>query len=177
MEDEQDQGHHGPRREGADGAEGGPWEGAVSGEEEEGEEGRRRRQERLWSSAGPGDDPSAALSGQDYTTESDEGGGRREDMQTDVRARQLHTPDTDAPNTSDADVPPSYSKAVSFDRLEVSDDSDLEDRRLMAMTPDSRSDYLSDPLLPSATTELTASELLLNKIGRASCRERVSSPV
>ncbi|XP_067109113.1 piezo-type mechanosensitive ion channel component 2 [Osmerus mordax] len=162
VEDEQDQGQHGPRREGADGAEGGPWEGAESGEE--GEE-DRCRQERLWSSAGPADDPSAALSGQDYTTESDEGGGRQEYMQTGGRARQLHTPDTDAPNTSDADVPPSYSKAVSFDRLEVSDDdSDLEDRRLMAMTPDSRSDCLSDPLLPSATTELTASELLLNKM-------------
>uniref|UniRef100_A0AAZ3R3X8 Piezo-type mechanosensitive ion channel component n=1 Tax=Oncorhynchus tshawytscha TaxID=74940 RepID=A0AAZ3R3X8_ONCTS len=78
----------------------------------------------------------------------------------------LYTPDTDAPNTSDADVPPSYSKAVSFDRLEVSEDeSDRDDNRMMAMTPDtSRSDYLDDPLLPSLTTELTASELLLNKM-------------
>uniref|UniRef100_A0A673LHW8 Piezo-type mechanosensitive ion channel component 2-like n=1 Tax=Sinocyclocheilus rhinocerous TaxID=307959 RepID=A0A673LHW8_9TELE len=82
-------------------------------------------------------------------------------MQTDVISGQLFTPDTDAPNTSDADVPPSYSKAVSFDRLSVS--SDDSDKRLMLMTPDSRSD-LDDPLLPSMTTDLTASELLLNKM-------------
>ncbi|XP_048018925.1 piezo-type mechanosensitive ion channel component 2 isoform X5 [Megalobrama amblycephala] len=85
-----------------------------------------------------------------------------ENVQTDVVSGQLITPDTDAPNTSDADVPPSYSKAVSFDRLSVSDESD-SDKRLMVMTPDSRSD-LDDPLLPSTTTELTASELLLNKM-------------
>lgn len=84
-----------------------------------------------------------------------------ENVQTDVVSGQLITPDTDAPNTSDADVPPSYSKAVSFDRLSVSDESD-SDKRLMVMTPDSRSD-LDDPLLPSMTTDLTASELLLNK--------------
>lgn len=84
-----------------------------------------------------------------------------ENVQTDVVSGQLITPDTDAPNTSDADVPPSYSKAVSFDRLSVSDESD-SDKRLMVMTPDSRSD-MDDPLLPSTTTELTASELLLNK--------------
>ncbi|KAK9980260.1 hypothetical protein ABG768_013637 [Culter alburnus] len=85
-----------------------------------------------------------------------------ENVQTDVVSGQLITPDTDAPNTSDADVPPSYSKAVSFDRLSVSDESD-SDKRLMVMTPDSRSD-MDDPLLPSTTTELTASELLLNKM-------------
>uniref|UniRef100_A0A672QS65 Piezo-type mechanosensitive ion channel component 2-like n=1 Tax=Sinocyclocheilus grahami TaxID=75366 RepID=A0A672QS65_SINGR len=72
---------------------------------------------------------------------------------------ELFTPDTDAPNTSDADVPPSYSKAVSFDRLSVSSDDSDSDKRLMLMTPDSRCD-LDDPLLPS----MTASELLLNKM-------------
>uniref|UniRef100_A0A3Q1J0V3 Piezo-type mechanosensitive ion channel component n=1 Tax=Anabas testudineus TaxID=64144 RepID=A0A3Q1J0V3_ANATE len=67
--------------------------------------------------------------------------------------------------TSDADVPPSYSKAVSFDRLELSDDeSDMEGKRRMLMTSDSRSDSRSDIMLPSMTTELTASELLLNKM-------------
>uniref|UniRef100_H3DBK5 Piezo type mechanosensitive ion channel component 2 n=1 Tax=Tetraodon nigroviridis TaxID=99883 RepID=H3DBK5_TETNG len=77
----------------------------------------------------------------------------------------LYTPDTDASKTSDTDVPPSYSKAVSFDRLEVSDDdSDTDRRRRMVMTSDSRSDSRSDILLPSMTTELTASELLLNKM-------------
>ncbi|KAL7851249.1 hypothetical protein AOLI_G00216050 [Acnodon oligacanthus] len=78
-------------------------------------------------------------------------------------AGQLFTPDTDAPNTSDADVPPSYSKAVSFDRLSVSSVESDNDKRLMLMTSDSRSD-LDDSLLPSQTTELTASELLLNKM-------------
>ncbi|XP_041959521.1 piezo-type mechanosensitive ion channel component 2 [Alosa sapidissima] len=84
-------------------------------------------------------------------------------LHTDGREGQLFTPDTDAPNTSDADVPPSYSKAVSFDRLSVSTDGSGDDRRMMIMTPDSRSD-LDDSLLPSMTTELTASELLLNKM-------------
>ncbi|RXN25195.1 piezo-type mechanosensitive ion channel component 2-like protein [Labeo rohita] len=86
-----------------------------------------------------------------------------ENVQTDVVSGQLFTPDTDAPNTSDADVPPSYSKAVSFDRLSVSSDESDSDKRLMLMTPDSKSD-LDDPLLPSMTTDLTASELLLNKM-------------
>ncbi|XP_062843387.1 piezo-type mechanosensitive ion channel component 2 [Trichomycterus rosablanca] len=77
------------------------------------------------------------------------------------------TPDTDVPNTSDADVPPSYSKAVSFERLSVSSDESDEEKGLMLMTSDSRSDLLSDDaLLPSQTTELTASELLLNKMFR-----------
>ncbi|KAI1902167.1 hypothetical protein AGOR_G00041910 [Albula goreensis] len=77
-------------------------------------------------------------------------------------AAQLCTPDTDG--QTDGEVPPSYSKAVSFDRLSVSSDTD-DDKRLMVMTPDdSRSDYLDDSLLPSTTLELTASELLLNKM-------------
>lgn len=97
---------------------------------------------------------------QSFQQDEDESSGQ-ENAQTDVVSGQLITPDTDAPNTSDADVPPSYSKAVSFDRLSVSDESD-SDKRFMVMTPDSRSD-LDDPLLPSTTTELTASELLLNK--------------
>ncbi|MCJ8745068.1 hypothetical protein PDJAM_G00126250 [Pangasius djambal] len=78
---------------------------------------------------------------------------------------QLFTPDTDVPNTSDADVPPSYSKAVSFDRLSVESQESDEEKQLMLMTSDSRSDLLSDDaLLPSQTTDLTASELLLNKM-------------
>uniref|UniRef100_A0A8C1U1P1 Piezo type mechanosensitive ion channel component 2 n=1 Tax=Cyprinus carpio TaxID=7962 RepID=A0A8C1U1P1_CYPCA len=77
-----------------------------------------------------------------------------ENVQMDVVSGQLFTPDTDAPNTSDADVPPSYSKAVSFDHLSVSSDESDSDKRLMLMTPDSRSD-LDDPLMPSMTTDLT----------------------
>ncbi|XP_056325835.1 LOW QUALITY PROTEIN: piezo-type mechanosensitive ion channel component 2 [Danio aesculapii] len=106
----------------------------------------------------------------DECVSEDEDGGER--MQQDegewsgvenVVSGPLFTPDTDAPNTSDADVPPSYSKAVSFDRLSVSSDDSDSDKRLMLMTPDSKSD-LDDPLLPSMTTDMTASELLLNKM-------------
>ncbi|XP_058468470.1 piezo-type mechanosensitive ion channel component 2 isoform X3 [Solea solea] len=93
------------------------------------------------------------------------GGGQQDFMQTDGRAGLLYTPDTDVSKLSDADVPPSYSKAVSFDRLEVSDDeSDTYRKRRMIMTSDSHSDSRSDIVLPSMTTELTASELLLNKM-------------
>uniref|UniRef100_A0A8C9X1A8 Piezo type mechanosensitive ion channel component 2 n=1 Tax=Sander lucioperca TaxID=283035 RepID=A0A8C9X1A8_SANLU len=91
---------------------------------------------------------------------------QEKDFTTEKGQRGLrYTPDTDASKTSDADVPPSYSKAVSFDRLELSDDeSDMDRRRRMVMTSDSCSDSRSDIMLPSMTTELTASELLLNKM-------------
>ncbi|XP_066575227.1 piezo-type mechanosensitive ion channel component 2 isoform X2 [Amia ocellicauda] len=104
--------------------------------------------------------------GQDYQM-----GGREADDEVHLYPAecdiQLYTPDTDAPTTYptdvDVDVPPSYSKAVSFDRMSVSSDED--DKGLMAMTPDdSRSDRIDDTLLPSLTHELTASELLLNKM-------------
>lgn len=99
----------------------------------------------------------------DFIAESDD--GEQQDFPpTEGPSGLLHTPDTDASKTSDAEVPPSYSKAVSFDRLEVSDDdSDSDRKRRMIMTSDSRSDSRSDIMLPSMTTELTASELLLNK--------------
>ncbi|XP_021176545.2 piezo-type mechanosensitive ion channel component 2 isoform X3 [Fundulus heteroclitus] len=109
----------------------------------------------------------AAASAQenDSISGSEDGGGRQDFMQSEGQAVTLYTPDTDASKTSDAEVPPSYSKAVSFDRLEVSDDeSDSYRRRRMVMTSDSRSDSRSDIMLPSMTTELTASELLLNKM-------------
>uniref|UniRef100_A0A8C9X2X2 Piezo type mechanosensitive ion channel component 2 n=1 Tax=Sander lucioperca TaxID=283035 RepID=A0A8C9X2X2_SANLU len=101
----------------------------------------------------------------DFTTESEDGGVPQDFMQTEGQRGLRYTPDTDASKTSDADVPPSYSKAVSFDRLELSDDeSDMDRRRRMVMTSDSCSDSRSDIMLPSMTTELTASELLLNKM-------------
>uniref|UniRef100_A0A3Q3BAU1 Piezo type mechanosensitive ion channel component 2 n=1 Tax=Kryptolebias marmoratus TaxID=37003 RepID=A0A3Q3BAU1_KRYMA len=107
--------------------------------------------------------PSAAEN--DFITESDDGGEQQDFMQTEGQAGLVYTPDTDASKMSDAEVPPSYSKAVSFDRLEVSDDdSDTDRKRHMIMTSDSRSDSRSDIMLPSMTTELTASELLLNKM-------------
>ncbi|CAL8279118.1 unnamed protein product [Lota lota] len=110
-------------------------------------------------SAPAGQDP-------DYTTESEDGAGSREFSRSQGRSALLYTPDTDASKTSDAEVPPSYSKVVSFDRLEVSDDDSDMDRRRMAMTPDSRSEgsTRSDLVQPSMTTELTASELLLSKM-------------
>ncbi|KAG2458531.1 PIEZ2 protein, partial [Polypterus senegalus] len=82
---------------------------------------------------------------------------------------QLQTPDTEGPATYptdiNVDIPPSYSKAVSFDRMSVSSNEDSDNKQLMAMTPDdSRTDNLDDGILPSLTHELTASELLLNKM-------------
>lgn len=127
-----------------------------------------------WGSFGPDqglspglEEAQSALSAPDkeFTAESDDGGEIRGFLQTKERkSRLLYTPDTDASKTSDTDVPPSYSKAVSFDRLEVSDDdSDVDRKRRLVMTSDSHSDSRSDIMLPSMTTELTASELLLNK--------------
>ncbi|MED6293425.1 hypothetical protein CHARACLAT_010484 [Characodon lateralis] len=109
-------------------------------------------------------EPALSTQENNSISESDDG-GRQDFMQSDGQVVMLYTPDTDASKTSDADVPPSYSKAVSFDRLEVSDDeSDSYRRRRLVMTSDSRSDSRSDIMLPSMTTELTASELLLNKM-------------
>lgn len=135
---------------------------------------RRDTDEAPWESFDPDEGSSlpleeaeSALSGQDkdFTTDSEDGGRRQDFLPSQAKdGLQLCTPDTDASKTSDADVPPSYSKAVSFDRLEVSDDeSDMDRKRRMVMTSDSRSDSRSDIMLPSMTTELTASELLLNK--------------
>ncbi|XP_044075319.1 piezo-type mechanosensitive ion channel component 2 isoform X3 [Siniperca chuatsi] len=172
------------------GAEGGPWSDGEPRENEEdegherleGEEGvevpkdqeSKEREEAPWESFGPDEGPSLRLEEaesapsaqeKDFITESEDGGGQQDFMQTEGRVGLLYTPDTDASKTSDADVPPSYSKAVSFDRLEVSDDeSDMDRKRRMVMTSDSRSDSRSDIMLPSMTTELTASELLLNKM-------------
>ncbi|XP_069548591.1 piezo-type mechanosensitive ion channel component 2 [Brachyistius frenatus] len=176
------------------GAEGGPWSDGepreekkekeeVEGQEElegEGLQGSQvpEDQERdggPWESFDPDEGPSSvrleeaesASSAQenDFITDSEDRGGQQDFMPTERQAGPLYTPDTDASKTFDADVPPSYSKAVSFDRLEVSDDeSDMDRKRHMVMTSDSRSDSRSDIMLPSMTTELTASELLLNKM-------------
>ncbi|XP_029930817.1 piezo-type mechanosensitive ion channel component 2 isoform X2 [Myripristis murdjan] len=185
VEDEQDQGEdrqQGPwestQLEESQAAEGSPWEDGEPREEEE-EQGQEGAVDQVghgvsWESFGPDEGPSLrvdeaesapSVQEKDFTTDSEDGGGRLDYMQTEGQAGLLYTPDTDASKTSDAEVPPSYSKAVSFDRLEVSDDeSDLDRKRLMVMTPDSRSDSRSDIMLPSMTTELTASELLLNKM-------------
>lgn len=164
-----------------------PWRDGDPGQLEEGREGpdseqeaegaldRERREAEIapWEtfgatqrlSLGPEEaEPAFSAPDKDFTTESDEGEEIQDLLRPGRKTGLLHTPDTDASKTSDTDVPPSYSKAVSFDHLDVSDDdSDMDRKRRMVMTSDSRSDSRSDIMLPSMTTELTASELLLNK--------------
>lgn len=79
-----------------------------------------------------------------------------------------YTPDTDVPLysavDSNAEAPPSYSKAVSFENLPFGSPDDSAGKSLMMVSPDdSRTDKLNDTILPPLTHELTASELLLNK--------------
>ncbi|XP_053524821.1 piezo-type mechanosensitive ion channel component 2 isoform X4 [Artibeus jamaicensis] len=79
------------------------------------------------------------------------------------------TPDTELPQYSteegDVEVPPSYSKAVSFERLSFGSQDDSAGPSRMAVSPDdSRSDRLESSILPPLTHELTASELLVNKM-------------
>ncbi|TSR27764.1 Piezo-type mechanosensitive ion channel component 2 [Bagarius yarrelli] len=152
VEDEQKQLHHDDKTcEQVEEAETGIWTTIEPESEQEHEE---EEQDRL-------EDGVESQSPRKEDVESSE----PELVQAEGTSSQLFTPDTDAPNTSDADVPPSYSKAVSFDRLSVDSEESDDDKQLMLMTSDSRSDLLSDDaLLPSQTTELTASELLLNKM-------------
>ncbi|KAJ1200325.1 hypothetical protein NDU88_004149, partial [Pleurodeles waltl] len=78
-----------------------------------------------------------------------------------------YTPDADVPlfPVTEGDVPPSYSKAVSFEQLSFSSQEDSGDNNMMVLSPDdSRTDKLHDSILPPLTHELTASELLLNKM-------------
>ncbi|KFQ13570.1 Piezo-type mechanosensitive ion channel component 2, partial [Leptosomus discolor] len=82
-----------------------------------------------------------------------------------------YTPDTDVPLystvDSNAEAPPSYSKAVSFEHLPFGSPDDSAAKSLMMVSPDdSRTDKLNDTILPPLTHELTASELLLNKMFR-----------
>ncbi|KAG8442206.1 hypothetical protein GDO86_011126 [Hymenochirus boettgeri] len=78
-----------------------------------------------------------------------------------------YTPDTDLPlySTAEGDIPPSYSKAVSFEQLSFASQDESAGNNMMVLSPDeSRTDKLHDTLLPPLTHELTASELLLNKM-------------
>ncbi|KAM9308007.1 piezo-type mechanosensitive ion channel component 2 [Gastrophryne carolinensis] len=78
-----------------------------------------------------------------------------------------YTPDTELPlySTADGELPPSYSKAVSFEQLSFNSRDDSVDNNLMVLSPDeSHTDKLHDSILPPLTHELTASELLLNKM-------------
>ncbi|XP_045154278.1 piezo-type mechanosensitive ion channel component 2 [Echinops telfairi] len=81
------------------------------------------------------------------------------------------TPDAELPQYStmdgDVEVPPSYSKAVSFERLSFGSQEDSTGKNHMVVSPDdSRTDKLELSILPPLTHELTASELLLNKMFR-----------
>ncbi|XP_059884639.1 piezo-type mechanosensitive ion channel component 2 isoform X2 [Delphinus delphis] len=65
----------------------------------------------------------------------------------------------------EVEAPPSYSKAVSLERLSFDSRDDSGGQTHMAVSPDdSRSDRLEASILPPLTHELTASELLLNKM-------------
>ncbi|XP_049554137.1 piezo-type mechanosensitive ion channel component 2 [Orcinus orca] len=65
----------------------------------------------------------------------------------------------------EVEAPPSYSKAVSLERLSFDSRDDSGGQTHMAVSPDdSRSDHLEASILPPLTHELTASELLLNKM-------------
>lgn len=167
VEDEQDHIHPCDERpEHVEEAETGPWHSIEPEEDQEhGEE--EKPEETEWAHEDP-EEEEQDRSEDDGKAQSP----RREDGESsepelvpaERTCSQLFTPDMDVPNTSDAEVPPSYSKAVSFDRLSVDSQESDEEKQLMLMTSDSRSDLLSDEaLLPSQTTELTASELLLNK--------------
>ncbi|XP_029971241.1 piezo-type mechanosensitive ion channel component 2 [Salarias fasciatus] len=151
-----------PGADGGEWSDGEPREEEEEQEEDEGQQGLEVVEEAPWESFGPDEGPSLRQEVEysaGFITESEDF------LQTGCPDGLHYTPDTDASKTSDADVPPSYSKAVSFDRLEVSDDeSDTYRKRRLLMTSDSRSDSRSDIMLPSMTTELTASELLLNKM-------------
>ncbi|XP_028832958.1 piezo-type mechanosensitive ion channel component 2 isoform X2 [Denticeps clupeoides] len=189
VEDERDQGEAVHHREGADGpseAEGTEMlEGLEAGSGTQHAEGEEGMETSAWEGGELGemsdDLPEAQWEGVELQEEAQHPRDEKETteyhsrlqdgessdpeyLQVDGGHTQVFTPDTDVPNISDADVPPSYSKAVSFDRLSVSTDESDDNKRLMIMTPDSRSD-LDDSLLPTdVTTELTASELLLNKM-------------
>ncbi|XP_062836599.1 piezo-type mechanosensitive ion channel component 2 isoform X6 [Anolis carolinensis] len=81
-----------------------------------------------------------------------------------------YTPDTDMPSYSAldgiAEPPPSYSKVVSLELLPLDDSQDdSSDKNQMMVSPDeNQSIKLEDSILPPLTHELTASDLLVNKM-------------
>lgn len=172
VEDEQDQLHHDDSRpEHVEEAEMGPWisieAGLVQEREKDEAPQEEKTEESTWAPTDQEEEEQDRLEddGEAQSPQREDGESLGPELvPAEKTCVQLITPDTDAPNTSDADVPPSYSKAVSFDRLSVDSPESDEEKQLMLMTSDSRSDLLSDDaLLPSQSTELTASELLLNK--------------
>ncbi|XP_012891297.1 PREDICTED: piezo-type mechanosensitive ion channel component 2 isoform X1 [Dipodomys ordii] len=102
--------------------------------------------------------------------EEEEDDEEEEEVEFDAEAEEVGlTPDEELPqfSTDDGDVepPPSYSKAVSFERLSFASQDDSGGKNHMVVSPDdSRTDKLESSILPPLTHELTASELLLNKM-------------
>ncbi|VFV44096.1 protein piezo2-like, partial [Lynx pardinus] len=101
--------------------------------------------------------------------DADRGGEEAADLGPEEASEAGLPPDAELPHysTEDGDVeaPPSYSKAVSFERLSFGSRDDSAGQSHMAVSPDeSRSDRLKSSILPPLTHELTASELLLNKM-------------
>ncbi|XP_073926448.1 piezo-type mechanosensitive ion channel component 2 isoform X3 [Castor canadensis] len=104
--------------------------------------------------------------------EEDEAEEEAEEADFDARSEEVGlTPEEELPqfSTDDGDVeaPPSYSKAVSFEHLSLCSQDDSRGKNHMVVSPDdSRTDKLESSILPPLTHELTASELLLNKMFR-----------
>uniref|UniRef100_A0A670IJB7 Piezo type mechanosensitive ion channel component 2 n=1 Tax=Podarcis muralis TaxID=64176 RepID=A0A670IJB7_PODMU len=116
--------------------------------------------------------------------EHEEGGEEEEEEGVDAASRQEHdmevycidsegaayTSDTDIPSYSGldgiAEPPPSYSKAVSLELfpLDSSQDGSSVKNHMMVSPDENQSDKPEDSILPPLTHELTASELLLNKM-------------
>uniref|UniRef100_A0AAZ3P5Y8 Piezo-type mechanosensitive ion channel component n=1 Tax=Oncorhynchus tshawytscha TaxID=74940 RepID=A0AAZ3P5Y8_ONCTS len=83
---------------------------------------------------------------------------------------QLYQADLSGNTPTDTDIPPSYSRATGLDREEaeqVSSSRTHHENRLVVVTPDEKSDFLSgvtSTTFPSLTHELTASDLLRNRM-------------
>uniref|UniRef100_A0A8W4FHQ1 Piezo type mechanosensitive ion channel component 2 n=1 Tax=Sus scrofa TaxID=9823 RepID=A0A8W4FHQ1_PIG len=100
------------------------------------------------------------------TTETIEEVEAEQDEEAPTGAQDTESPQ-DPTEDGDMEAPPSYSKAVSFERLSFDSRDDSAGQTHMAVSPDdSRSDRLEASILPPLTHELTASELLLNKMFR-----------
>ncbi|XP_060986722.1 piezo-type mechanosensitive ion channel component 2 isoform X2 [Dama dama] len=98
------------------------------------------------------------------TTETIEEVEAEQDEEVPEGAREAESPQ-DPTEDGDVEAPPSYSKAVSFERLSFDSRDDSAGQTHMEVSPDdSRSDRLEASILPPLTHELTASELLLNKM-------------
>ncbi|MXQ79773.1 hypothetical protein E5288_WYG007108 [Bos mutus] len=98
------------------------------------------------------------------TTETIEEVEAEQDEEAPEGAREAKSPQ-DPMEDGDVEAPPSYSKAVSFERLSFDSRDDSAGQTHMEVSPDdSRSDRLEASILPPLTHELTASELLLNKM-------------